>query len=104
MRVYDICNAEGAVIAFEVPNCGRHRAQRLVRRIPGATVVRCQRRFQVCSDEQFCEFELGGRRFLLWEPWNDNSRFWIGEEPARASAQLDRLRTAFAEFRRYGLW
>lgn len=84
-------------MAFEVPNCGRHRIQALLARHPGVRILRRQRRFQLRSREDFCELELDGERFIVSEPWGDSSRFWIGQEPPRPSPALEELRHYLAQ-------
>ncbi len=104
MRVYDLHDPAGVLTAFEIPAIGRQRVQRFVATLPGAKVLRRQRRFQIGQEEHFCEFEFDGRRFVIWEPWNDSSRFWIGEDQPQTSAQLERLREMFAGFKMFWLW
>ena len=101
MRTHDLKDGEGRVFAFEVDNCflGRGGLCRLVARIPGCVVVRRPRRFRFAEDE-FCEFELDGVRFLAWEPFGDNSRYWVGPKsdgttPPKWYPQIDRVRAAF---------
>jgi hypothetical protein len=100
MRVYDLKNEEGCVFAFEVKNLllGRRGVLRVVERIPNARIVSFSRR-----TEDFCEFDVGGVRFVVSEPWNDSSRFWIGQKPIGAKAhlppQLALVREAFLRAR-----
>src|SRR5437867_10158615 len=101
MTVYDIKDEHGRIFAFEVPNFGRHRAARLVARIPGAAVLRAQRHFQFFSTDEFCEFQLEGQRFVVMEPWGDSSRYWIGPKPPRSTPLIERVRS---EFGRYKTW
>lgn len=98
MRTHDLTDSAGRLIAFEVSNAllSRHRAQRILRKIPGVTIRRRQRPYQLRSEEHFCEFSLGGRCFVISEPWGDSSRFWIGQRPPEPSAELESLRAHFA--------
>ena len=76
MRVYDLKDASGRVFAFEVGNLwlGRRGVAAVVRTIPGARVVRSPgREVAFFAEEEFCEFELGGVRFVAWEPYGDSS-------------------------------
>ena len=96
MRVHDLKDEEGRVYAFEVGNfmLGRRGVLRIVRRIPSAQLVAFHRR-----REHFCEFDVHGFRFVVWEPWNDNSRYWIGPQPRSAEAPLGTVRAAFERAR-----
>ena len=99
MTIYDLKDQQGRPFAFEVRNFGRSRAARLVARIPGVTVLRAQRHFQFFGPDEFCEFELEGQRFVIWEPFGDNGRYWVGAIPPRSCPQLERIRSVFASQR-----
>ena len=103
MRIYDIRDSDGRVVAFEVPNffLGRRGACRVVRAIAAARILRTPRRFRLFDDEEFCEFELEGEQFVLYEPYGDNTRYWIGPKQPRWVPQLSIVREAFE---RAGLW
>jgi hypothetical protein len=52
------------------------------------------------ENEEFCEFEVDGVPFVAWEPWGDNSRFWVGPKAKEGqtpqwSPTVDRVRAAF---------
>jgi len=104
MRTYGIKDVDGREFAFEVKNfhLGRNALCRLIARIPGCRVMRKPSWFRWSFEDEpeFCEFELGGVRFVAWEPWGDNSRYWIGPKSVEGSspkwcAQVDRVREAF---------
>jgi hypothetical protein len=93
MRVYDLSGN----VAFETTNCGRRRACRIVRRIPGVAIVREPKLFGwLYEPDEFCEFTLDGVTFKIWEPFGDNSRYWVGPVPTVACEQLAIVRAAFA--------
>ena len=105
MRTYDIRDASGKVFAFEVGNLllSRRRACDVVRTIPGAIIL-SEARFRLFSnDDVFCQFELDGQRFKIWEPFGDNSRYWVGPEPPRWCEQVAVVREAFSRFKPFAL-
>jgi hypothetical protein len=106
MEIYDLRDVEGRVFAFQVANTylGRHGACRIARRIPGAHVVRSQRRFAWSNRDDFCEFELGGVTFVIEEPFGDNNRYWIGPNPRHYTAQTAVVRDIFARAGPWGLF
>jgi hypothetical protein len=104
MKLYDIKDESGRIFAFEVANFGRHRACRFVGKIPGVAVLRRQRHFQFSSKDEFCEFELEGQRFVVEEPWGDNSRYWVGPKPPQWCPQIERVRNAFAAYKAFWLF
>jgi len=105
MKTYDLKDKEDRVYAFEVGNFMLTRGGlcRLVRRIPGCRVTRRPTPFMRWSseeNEEFCEFEVDGVPFVAWEPWGDNSRFWVGPKVKEGqtpqwSPTVDRVRDAF---------
>jgi hypothetical protein len=109
MKIYDITDADGRPVAFEISNLciSRRGVARVVRqRLPQATVVRepapaltAEAWRWWAADEHFCEFQVGATRFVAWEPWGDSSRYWIGPEPAGLSSELPLVREAFARTR-----
>ena len=63
-------------------------------------MVRRPRLLSWRREEVFCEFLLGGARFEIWEPYGDNSRYWIGPAGANAAdmrptEEIARVREAF---------
>ena len=97
MKTYDLKDDEGRVFAFEIPNLlvSRRGVCKIVRGIPGVSLIKEPRRWRLSADDEFCEFELEGVRFVAWEPFGDNSRYWIGPKPPRWVAGIDRVRGAF---------
>ena len=64
--------------AFEIDNAyvtARHVA-RILKSIPNVANVRTRNWFQ--RNEYRVEFEYENRECVVWEPFGDNSRFWIG--------------------------
>jgi hypothetical protein len=103
MQVYDLKDQDGRVFAFEVDNVilGRRGLCDVVRKIPGATLLREPVRiFSWFRESEFCEFEIDGVRFSADEgPWGDDSRYWIGPKPPRWVSQVAAVRQAFLDHR-----
>ena len=101
MKTYEILDEDGRIFAFEVNNAGlgRKGVCRVVETIPGARITRRPRPLSWLREEVFCEFEVGGKTFVAWEPFGDNSRYWIGPEPTRWLPQTTSVREAFEAFR-----
>jgi hypothetical protein len=97
MTIYELKDKDGRIFAFEVDNVllSRRGVCRILRSVPGVRILRAPRFLSRFREEEFCEFELGGRRFKAWEPFGDNSRYWIGPEPAQWCEQVDLVRDAF---------
>jgi hypothetical protein len=99
MKVYELMDDSGRPFAFEIDNAGlgRRGVVRVVRSIPGAAVTRTPKLLSWFREEQFCEFTVDGREFVAWEPYGDNSRYWIGpkEEPPNWCEQTAKVMDAF---------
>jgi len=93
MKIHDNRNDEGQLVSFEIRNVGRSRVCRLIERTLPSTVVRRQR-----SDD-FGVLDLNGRTFVVMEPWGDNSRYLVHQEPPQPSTELETLSSAFAKYR-----
>ena len=97
MRTYPIRDDAGMLVAFEVnaPLFGR-RLARVLRQIDGVTDVR-RRRWWVGSPDVHIRFQYRGREYVVWEPFGDNSRWWIGpDDDDAAHMPLDELERAVA--------
>ena len=50
---------------------------RFIAKCPGVNVT-TQRKMFESGNEIHTEFTFDGAKFVVWEPFGDNSRFWIG--------------------------
>ena len=101
MRLYDLQDQEGRVFAFEVKNflLARSTACNIASKIPGVQILKRPRFLSWFRDEdEFCEFELDGIRFVVWEPFGDNDVYWIGPKPPRWVPQIATVREAFGRW------
>jgi len=98
MRTRDLTNHEGILTGFIVRNTllPRRTVSRIVDAIPGAKLLRLQKRFARSGRDDFCEFVVDGKTFLVIEPFGDNDQFWVvAEPPAKECPQLAKVRDAF---------
>src|SRR5450432_419149 len=106
MKTYDVVDKSGRVFAFEVSNSGlgRRGLCRVVATVAGAVITKRPLFLSWYREEYFCRFEIDGDEYAANEPYGDNSRYWIGPQPPRWLPQTDRLRDAFARFKKPCLW
>ena len=74
---------------------------RILGGVPGVKNIRRRRRF-VGSSDVHVRFTYSGREFLVWEPYGDSSRLWIGPESTEerpSDLDIGPLQAAFSEFR-----
>ena len=68
----------------------------IARRISGVKLLKAPRLLSWFREEVFCEFELGQVKFKAFEPFGDNSRYWIGPEDRRWHAEIEAIIQAFS--------
>lgn len=105
MRTFLLNNDEGELSGFEISNSflSSGGIAKYVRRIQGCEVVGTRRWFS--ADEVHVRFSFSGKRFIVWEPFGDNSRLWIGPEDGEIvpPETIDALREKFESASRLGL-
>jgi hypothetical protein len=76
----------------------RRAVRQIVRAITGATLLAYRP-----HQERLCEFKFGGITFLVYEPWGESDRYWVGPEEAGWTLQLALVRETFVRARPF-LW
>lgn len=102
MRTYPVLTKDGSKsAAFEVENVyiGLRTISRLLRQVAGVTEVRPRQLFSG-ADDVHVEFKYMGTPFIVWEPYGDSSRYWIGpKDGAEAGAEGAALEQIFSSYR-----
>jgi len=105
MKIHDLKDKAGRIFAFEVSNLflSRRKLCKVIRSIPEAKILKAP---SLCSrhEEEFCEFEIQGQKFVAWEPFGDNSRYWIGPNPSNWCEQVETVKMAFKNRRLFGFF
>ena len=96
MKIYDLHDPQGRLFAFEIPNIGRSAVCDLLGSFADTAIKRRPCFLSEFREEQFCDFSFSGQAFRVWEPFGDNSRFWIGPEPPEYCEQTSRLHALFS--------
>ena len=94
MRVHDHLDNQGRIFAFEVANIGRRAICYVAEQVPDVHILRVP---GLRSRDQFCEFEINGRLFVIEEPFGDNSRYWVGPEPPSWCEEINVVRNTFVK-------
>jgi hypothetical protein len=97
MKTFPLNSDEGQLIGFEIPNSflSSGGIARFVRRIKGCDVLGTRRWFS--ADEVHVRFSFSGSRFIVWEPFGDNGRLWVGPEDGEVVSpeKIDALKVEF---------
>lgn len=105
MRTKPLREHDGRLFAFEVDNAGlgRRGAVRVVEAIDGVVVLTRPKFLSWFREEVFCTFQFGGRTFQIWEPYGDNSMYWVGSIPPGSCPEIEQLHDAFRRRRDWSL-
>lgn len=100
METFPLAKEGEGAVAFEIENAyaSRRTIASLLEQAEGISDVRLRGRFG-SSDDVRIEFKYLGWSYIVWEPYGDSSRYWIGpknlEERAEGIAELQEV------FKRY---
>jgi len=102
LRTYPLTDDSGAIYAFEVGNTllSPREIARLVKSSLGASISAGPQGYFSTEDMRL-RFRYAGTEFEVFEPFGDNSRYWIGpagEKPTRV-AEIDKLHELFLAYR-----
>lgn len=89
MKTYPVLNdRKQRTPIFEIENAyiGPTTVARLLAEVEGATDVRPRKMFAKSNDIHV-EFKYMGQPYIVWEPFGDNSRYWIGPADMVAGAE-----------------
>jgi hypothetical protein len=101
VNTYPLKNKTGQVFAFEIDRLliGSRLISKVLRQIPGVTEIRVRRLFQRPFDIQ-AEFRFQDQQFMVWEPYADSSRYWIGPNTSDKEAiDISTIEMAFRDYR-----
>ena len=79
MNTYPLRNKDNRTFAFEIENIyiGINKVAVLLRSAPNVADIGVRKLFSPVQDIHI-EFTYMGTAFIVWEPFGDNSRYWIG--------------------------
>ena len=80
METFALRNDANHLVAFEIPSSyfiSSSGVARYFSRCPGVSITKVRRLFAIGEDVH-AQFSFKGESFDVWEPFGDNSRFWVG--------------------------
>jgi hypothetical protein len=101
MKTFPLSDAGQAPGAFEIENIyvSRRLIAAVLKGIEGVTDVQLRGSF-LTSDDVRVAFLFSGHPCLVWEPFGDNSRYWIGPEDLDGrEPDMSLVRAAFEGYR-----
>lgn len=91
---------DGRLVAFEIENAyiGPTAIARLLQQAAGISEVKIRRLFSSDGDVPI-RFKHGVHPCMVWEPYGDNSRYWVGPENAESfNDNLLEVKRVFDEY------
>lgn len=99
MRVHKLHRKNGRLFAFEIENAyiRPRKIAALIGALEGVSNVILRKPFSLSCDVHL-EFEYHGVDFMVWEPYGDSSRYWIGPKEEDGAVDMSALVKAFEEY------
>jgi hypothetical protein len=101
MQTYEIPRNDGKYQAFQIRNAyvSCRKVAAILGRVRDVTDIRLRKPFSD-SGEVLVRFIFKGRECVVWEPFGDNSRYWIGpQDGAESDLDLSDLKAAFEQYK-----
>lgn len=78
VKTYELKDDSGNLHAFEIPHMffSSNGIARFIARCKGCEIVKIRRFFS--REEEHVFFKFQGNEFVVWEPFGDNSRLYMG--------------------------
>ena len=100
MKTYPISNENGVQVAFEIENVyiNCKSIAKLLHELSDIKSIKMQKLFT--NTEYRIEFVYKGIDCVVWEPFGDNSRYWIGpRSPEKDKVDIQKIQTLFDSYR-----
>jgi hypothetical protein len=101
MRTFPAARKQAHPLAFEIENvyASPRAIARVLTGVDGVSDVNLGGRFGSSNDIRV-QFKYRDRDYVVWEPYGDNSRYWIGPKNLDdASVDIAQLEDAFKRYR-----
>lgn len=99
MRVHKLNRDDGQLYAFEIENVyiRPRKIAALLGAVDKVSKINLRKPFGASSDVHL-EFSYYGKDFMVWEPYGDSSRYWIGPKDEGEAVDIGSLVKAFEEY------
>ena len=98
MRVHKLNREDGRLFAFEIENAyiRPRKIAALLEPVDGVSNISFRKPFSSSNDVHL-KFKYRGEDFMVWEPYGDSSRYWIGPEEEGKFSDISLLAKTFEE-------
>ena len=97
MKTHSHIRADGSIAYFEDSN-GIPWSFGFMRRVLESVTSVTDFQKNWLNENRF-SFQLYGRKCTVWEPWGDNSRYWVGPLNKESPIDMRSVNDAFVRFR-----
>ena len=100
MKVYKMIRESEQLFAFEIDNIyiRPRKIAKLLDAVDGVSNISLRKPFCTSSDIHL-EFKYCGKDFIVWEPYGDSSRYWIGPKQDGCAIDISILVKVFEEYK-----
>ena len=104
MKTFPIKKKDGRLISFEIDNSDiwPQKIIKILSALKGVTNIQKKKLFQrldeTYSDTIHFKFRYKNTEFIVWEPYGDNSRYWIGPKDDKSQdIDITEIESAFQQ-------
>ena len=99
MNIHRICTDDGDVFAFEIDNAyiTSRKIATLLIGVDQVSDLKVRTAFS-SIDDVHVEFKFQQTEFMVWEPYGDNSRYWIGPKHNQEYVDISELEFIFEKY------
>ena len=100
MKTYKLSREDGSSLGFEIENIyiTRQKTATLLKKIDGVSDVQFCKLFSQGNDVRIT-FKYLEKECIVWEPYGDNSRYWIGSNNENEVIDFSLIENAFASYK-----
>lgn len=100
MNTYPLTLENGTVYAFELENTyiRPRKVAEILAEIDGVTNIKLRKLFSSSSDTHV-KFKYRNKDFMVWEPYGDSSRYWIGPINESDEISVSSLEYSFKQYK-----
>lgn len=69
----------------------------LIKRVAGVSNVQARKLFRSDQRDVHVTFNYNGKKFIVWEPYGDSSRYWIGPDDTDTSIEIVEIENVFKQ-------
>jgi len=100
MKTYMLYNANGSPFAFEIDNIyiSLRKIEHILNTNTNVSEVKVRKLLSKDDSEIHIKFKYFDEDYIIWEPFGDNSRYWIGPYKDNLEQEMSSLEESFGKY------